>query len=217
MTHPVRLAMALNSSVFQSEVLQNPDDRDPDFAGGVHVGKNDLHVPVVAQKQIPWSRLFRRPGRFHSCGVLTRWLMTVVQVPRAQVVEQILDVLVPEMVKQSMEVPKTNSQDRIQQQTPEQIVDTPVPQVVEELAEASKVSSQDRINSRFRGQIIDHPAISLAEKIVESLLLRCEKRRNRLRTHIFSTSSTQLKQRCPKSSRRQGRERSPPSMRRSTR
>ena len=25
-THPVRLAMALNSSVFQSEVLQNPDD-----------------------------------------------------------------------------------------------------------------------------------------------------------------------------------------------
>ena len=25
-THPVRLAMALSSSVFQSEVLQNPDD-----------------------------------------------------------------------------------------------------------------------------------------------------------------------------------------------
>ena len=48
-THPVRLAMAL-SAVFQSEVLQNPDD----VAGGMHVGKNDLDdVSVVAQRQIP--------------------------------------------------------------------------------------------------------------------------------------------------------------------
>ena len=49
--HPVRLAMALNSSVFHPEVLQNPDDCDGlvcinkhrlNIAGGVDVGKDDL-------------------------------------------------------------------------------------------------------------------------------------------------------------------------------
>ena len=48
-THHVRLAMALSSSVFQPEVLQNSDD----VADGMHVGKNDLdNVSVVAQRQI---------------------------------------------------------------------------------------------------------------------------------------------------------------------
>ena len=42
-THLVRLAMALSSSVFQYETLQNPDD----IAGGVHVGKNDLDDVLV--------------------------------------------------------------------------------------------------------------------------------------------------------------------------
>ena len=67
--HPVRLAMALSSSVFQSEVLQNPDD----VAGGVHVGKNDLG----RRDRSPWSRLSRRPRRFHSCSVLQRWVMAL--------------------------------------------------------------------------------------------------------------------------------------------
>ena len=34
-------------------------------------------MPVNVQRQIPWSRLFRRPWRFHSCSVLTRRLITV--------------------------------------------------------------------------------------------------------------------------------------------
>ena len=82
-------------------------------------------------------------------------------------VEQILDVLVPEMVKQLMEVPKIISPNRVQQQTLQQIVETPVPQVVEELSEASKVFSQDSVQQRFGGQIIEPPALSLTENVVE--------------------------------------------------
>ena len=58
-THPIRLGMALTSSVFQSEVLQNPEDCDPDFAGDVHVGERpwcscrgaetDLHGPDCSE------------------------------------------------------------------------------------------------------------------------------------------------------------------------
>ena len=46
-------------------------------------------------------------------------------------IEQTLDVPMPEMVKQLVEVPKTISQNRIQQRTMKQIVDDPVVQVVQ--------------------------------------------------------------------------------------
>ena len=46
-------------------------------------------------------------------------------------IEQTLDVPMPEMVKQLVEVPKTTSQNRIQQRTMKQIVDDPVVQIVQ--------------------------------------------------------------------------------------
>ena len=90
-----------------------------------------------------------------------------------------------------MEVPKTISQDRIQQQTLEQIVDTPVPQVVEELAEASKVFSQDRVQQRFGGQIIETPALSLAENVVEMPVTQTQEKMQQVAsTHIQHVAST---------------------------
>ena len=92
-------------------------------------------------------------------------------------VEQILDVPVPEMVKQLVEAPKTIPQDRIQQRTVEFFAaDTPVPQDVEEPAEFFKAFSQDRVQLRFGGQIIENPAIPLAEKIVELPVIQTEEK-----------------------------------------
>ena len=59
-THPIRLAVALNSSIFQPEVLQNSEHCDSDFASGVHIGKNDLDVPVVVQRQIPMVQIVQK-------------------------------------------------------------------------------------------------------------------------------------------------------------
>ena len=53
-------------------------------------------------------------------------------------VERVLDVGVPEMVEQLVKLPKTVSEDGIQQRIVERIADIPVPQVVEELAEFFK-------------------------------------------------------------------------------
>ena len=58
--------------------------------------------------------------------------------------EQNPDVLMPEMMKQSIEVTKIISQSRIQQHTLEQISDTSVSQVVKELNEPCRVLSRDR-------------------------------------------------------------------------
>ena len=62
------------------------------------------------------------------------------------IVEQMLDVLVPEMVKQLVEAPKNVPQDRIQQRTAEGIADIPVPQVVKELVKVFRVSPRTGLN-----------------------------------------------------------------------
>ena len=63
--------------------------------------------------------------------------------------EQILDVSVPETLKQLVEMPETISENRIQQQTVKHIVGIPVPQVMDELVEFSKVFPQDRAKTEF--------------------------------------------------------------------
>ena len=82
-------------------------------------------------------------------------------------------------------MPKTVSQDRIQQRIVEQIADVPVPQVVEELVEVSKVFTQDRVQQRFVEQTIETLAISPAVKIVEVLVIRTqEKTQQVVTTHV---------------------------------
>ena len=61
------------------------------------------------------------------------------------------------IVEQLVEVPKTVSQDRIQQRTLQQIPDTPGPQVVEELVEVFTHFSQDAHQQRFAEQIFEVP------------------------------------------------------------
>ena len=104
-----------------------------------------------------------------------------VEVPK--MAEQILDVLVPEMVEQLVEVPETVSRNGVQQRTVEQIVDAPVLQDVEELAEVSKVFSQDRIQQRIVEQTI--PAIPFAEKIGKLTVIQTEGTTQRgVNTHV---------------------------------
>ena len=130
--------------------------------------------------------------------------------------DQILDVLVLEKVKQLVEVPKTVSHDVIQQQTAEQIVDVPVPHV-EELMEVSKDFAQDRVQRRFAEQTIENPAISSAVKIIEVPVIRTQEKTQQLvNTHVQHVVNT-VEVEKPKLIRRQCRERSPSSRRRSTR
>ena len=100
-----------------------------------------------------------------------------------------------------MEVPKTVSQDRIQQRNVEQIVDVPVPQVVEELVEVFKVSTpKTGLNSRSvesdQSKLL-LPFHSLRRSL-RCLSLRREKRRDRLRTrmlqHVGNTVEVEIPQ-----------------------
>ena len=96
------------------------------------------------------------------------------------------EVLVPEMVKQLVEVPETVSHDRIQQRTVEQIVDAPVPQARGGTGrEFSRCFSQNRIQQCAVEQIIENPANSVAEMIVEVPVIQTPERTQQVgNTHV---------------------------------
>ena len=62
--------------------------------------------------------------------------------------EQIHDFPVPEVVEQLVKLPKTFSQDGVQQWTVERIADISVPQVVEELVEVFKMHFVAKIDEK---------------------------------------------------------------------
>ena len=101
--------------------------------------------------------------------------------------EQILDVLVLETVEQSVKLPSTVPEDRIQERTAERIVDIPVPQDVKELVEVSEVFPQDRIQQCFLEQIDETPDVSLAEKVFERPVTQTQQVVNTSVQHVFNT------------------------------
>ena len=56
-----------------------------------------------------------------------------------------MDVHVPQVVGQVLEVPKTASRDQTLQDTVERVVDVPVPEMVEQLVKLPKTVSEDGI------------------------------------------------------------------------
>ena len=84
-----------------------------------------------------------------------------------------------------VKLPNTVSQDRIRQWTVEHIVDIPVPQAVEDLVGLQGFSGQDP-TAFFVEQTDETLDISFS---LRNLSLRRKERRNRSRTHVFSTSS----------------------------
>ena len=202
MTHPVRLAMALSSlddvsvvaqrQIFMDQTVQktvetpqlqrtdmviehvppfqvrNTSYRDEVTSQATE--KEDLEADTAKHSSVLETAMFRvtldgevlNQDRISQCTV-----------------EQTLDVPMPEMVTQSVEVPKTISQNRIQQRTMKQIVDDPVVQivqipqvhVVEKTAEIPVMTqrhiSQDRIQQRTVEQIIDAPVPQTVKELTE--------------------------------------------------
>ena len=106
----------------------------------------------------------------------------IIDVPK--MAEQILGVLVPEAAEQSVKLPSTVSEDRIQERTAERIADIPVPQFVEELVEVSRVFPQDRIQQCFVEQTDETPEIPSLRRSLRGLSLRRKERRNRSLTSL---------------------------------
>ena len=95
------------------------------------------------------------------------------------------------MVEQLVKLPKTESDDRIQQRTAEHIAVIPVPQVVEKLVMVSRVFPRTGVSSVFAehtGQTLD---VSLAEKIVEEPITQPQRKTQQVvNTHVQHVVNT---------------------------
>ena len=69
--------------------------------------------------------------------------------------EQVVDVRMPQVVGQVLEVPKISNQDRDLHGTVEQILDVLVPEMAKQLVEVPETISPDRIQQRIVEQIVD--------------------------------------------------------------
>ena len=108
----------------------------------------------------------------------------IIEVPK--MAEQILDVPVLESVEQSVKLPSTVSDDRIQQRTAEHITVTSVLQDVKEMVEVSGVFQKDRIQQRFVEQADETPDISRAVKIVERPVTQTQQAVNTNVQHVVN-------------------------------
>ena len=93
--------------------------------------------------------------------------------------------------EQLVKLPKTESDDRIQQRTAEHIAVIPVPHVVEKLVVVSSVFPHDRSQQRFAEQTGETLDISLAEKIVEEPITQTQgKTQQVVNTHVLHVVNT---------------------------
>ena len=148
--------MAL-SSVFQSKVLQNPDD----VAGGMHVGKNDLDdVSVVAQRQIPIDQTVQKTVETPQLQCMDRVIdgkvVQVENVPQSHVAEKTVEIPQLDVFEKIVETPESRRAmaHRIESNSGRWSRSfTPVLPVVEELPEVSKALSEQG-STEFYG--LDH-------------------------------------------------------------
>ena len=80
--------------------------------------------------------------------------------------EQVVDVRVPQVVGQVLEVPKISSQDRDLHGTVEQISDVLMPEMVWQFVKLPKTESDDRIQQRTAEHIAVIPVPQVVEKLV---------------------------------------------------
>ena len=84
-----------------------------------------------------------------------------------KICEQIVDVHVPQIVGQVLEVPKTACRDRSLECTAEQILDVLVPEMAKQLVEVPETISPDRIQQRTVEQIVDASVPHAVEELAE--------------------------------------------------
>ena len=230
MTHPIRLttdtkflrSLKTRCSETNEEFDRHAADRQPELkamidAIGIFNSDTsfDTYDKTVSTDFLQMSPLASEQALRQRALSVLRDAMNkvvddpVVQIPQAHVAEKTVEITQLDVVEKIVETPEIQTghgiQDRIQQRTVEQIVDVPVQQVVEEQAEASKVFSQTELNSISEDRSSNPLLFHLLERSLRCLSLS---RRNSLSTRTFNTSSTQLKWRCPNSSRRQSKRRS---------
>ena len=91
----------------------------------------------------------------------------IVEVLKTVFQEQISERICKQIVEQAAEVLKTSSRDRTLQRAAERIPKVPVPEMTKQLVEVPETVSQDRIKQRTVEQIVDAPVPQAVEELAD--------------------------------------------------
>ena len=191
MIHPIRLDTALNSCVFQYEVLQDPDEaretsqeqiQERTVEETIDVPVPQLMVETIeAVKLIPHDKVQKRTVR------------KIVDVEIPQIREEI-----EEMIQHFPQerIPDRVIEQIVDVQVPEirdQIVDMPVPRIRDEPLEMIQLIPQDRISECIIEQSVDALVRQIREqivKVVKAILKECMHQRTL--EHIVDVSDPRI-------------------------
>ena len=138
MTHPIRLAMALNSSVFQSEVFENTDEacemtrvafEDAIKGPDTEVAVNATITDVITGLQAESSLQMQFPNKVDEMPIpMVQTVQKTMEIPQFQCIDKVVDDPVVQ-VPQIQVVDKTVEDPQLQ--IVEQIVETPETQTIQ--------------------------------------------------------------------------------------
>ena len=93
-----------------------------------------------------------------------------------RIVEETVDVAVPQVMEETVEIAKYIPQERVEICTVEQVVDVPVPQIMEDIFGVVKFVSQERAQQRTVEQVVDVLVQPVMEEIIDVMKVVCLER-----------------------------------------
>ena len=107
------------------------------------------------------------------------------------IIEDLIDVHVPQVTEEAAEVVKHIPQERVQNCTVEEMVDVPVPWIREKTGQVIQHIPQDRVSDLQGEQIFDIPVPQIQEKLIGMMQLIVQER---ISEHIGVTLASQIQQ-----------------------
>ena len=117
---------------------------------------------------VSFAQVPAKEHRAHISHLTTYAFHMVAERGRPRLAEHIVDVLVPLIMEEIVEVLKTVFQEQISEKICKQIGDVYVSQVVEQVTEVPKTSSRDRTSQCTAEQILDVPAPEMVKQPVQA-------------------------------------------------
>ena len=155
-------------------VMMNLGEKLTDEEVDEMIREADVDVPVVRQGQIPTIRAVQKTVEVPQVQSLDRVLDAPVAMQRHASHERIQehtveedDVLVPHVMKKTIEDVKLVPQEQVQNRIMEQIIDVPGRQVQEKLVEVIRLILQERISERIGAKL----ASRIQEELLEAIQL----------------------------------------------
>ena len=182
-THPIRLAMALNSSIFQADVFENTDEA----CEMTRVAFDDaitapvIDIPAVTQQTLI-AQTVQKTMEISQLQCIDKVsdgpVVLVEHVPQSHVAEKTVEIPQLDVVKKTIESPEIQTghgtQDRIQQSSMEQVIEIPAASLAEKIVEMHITQNTQQVANTHVQHVVN--AVEVEKHVVQEKINQETKR-----------------------------------------